>query len=222
MKLDPRTKAVSIICANIFVFMTQNLYLEVVLIAILTFMLLSTKRIRLSLKMFLGYLFLFSLYVFVLPNTSGFASAMIASNIICLKTLYPLAISGVLFFATTTSQELMAAMYKMKAPDFLSISFAITIRYFPALKEDYLHIRDAMKLRGVKGMQKVDGMYVPILMSASKISNEILEASITRGLENPCKKEYISDTSMRLYDYAVIIFLVAFTAFSSLLPLRRL
>ncbi|WP_249662531.1 energy-coupling factor transporter transmembrane component T, partial [Lysinibacillus fusiformis] len=68
------------------------------------------------------------------------------------------------------------------------------LRYFPSLQEDWRYIKDAMKLRGIspsiigfltKPMQTVECIYVPLMMAASKIADELSAVGIARGIENP-------------------------------------
>lgn len=57
---------------------------------------------------------------------------------------------------------LVAALYNMVAlrkrhiPQGLIIPLPVTIRYFPALKEEVGYIRDAMKLRNIHGVEKLE------------------------------------------------------------------
>ncbi len=82
----------------------------------------------------------------------------------------------------------------MKIPRSIVIPLAVMFRYFPVVREDWSHIKDAMALRGLRptpvGFVKnpsavIDALYVPMLVSASKTADELSVAAVTRGIENP-------------------------------------
>ena len=53
------------------------------------------------------------------------------------------------FIATTKVSELIAAMYSLKIPRSITITFAMVLRFFPTFSEEIHNIYDAMKLRGI-------------------------------------------------------------------------
>lgn len=48
---------------------------------------------------------------------------------------------------------------KWHIPQGLIIPLSVTVRYFPALKEETGYIRDAMKLRNIHGVQKLNAYW---------------------------------------------------------------
>lgn len=58
---------------------------------------------------------------------------------------------------------------------------------------------------------------MPILASASRISDEITEAAITRCIENPCKKTCLYDYKLKLIDYFLMSVSVLILIFSFIL-----
>ena len=73
-------------------------------------------------------------------------------------------------------------------PQGLIIPLTVTLRYFPALREEVGYIRDAMKLRDIQGLQRLECLLVPIMFKATATAEELSAAAVTRGIENPKPK----------------------------------
>lgn len=67
-------------------------------------------------------------------------------------------IVGTMVLQKTPVRELMVAL-KWHIPQGLIIPLSVTVRYFPALKEETGYIRDAMKLRNIHGVQKLNAYW---------------------------------------------------------------
>ena len=72
----------------------------------------------------------------------------------------------------------------------------MTLRYFPAIREEFGYIRDAMKLRNIRGFARMECTVMPLMVSATETSEELSAAAVTRGIENPARKT--SAVSLRL------------------------
>ena len=76
--------------------------------------------------------------------------------------------------------QFMAALERMGVSRNFSITLAVTLRFLPALRQDFRHIRDAMALRRIRGLeQKLECVYVPMLMGAAQTAEELSEALST-------------------------------------------
>ena len=71
-----------------------------------------------------------------------------------------------------------------------------TLRYFPAIREEVGYIRDAMKLRDIRGLARLECTVMPLMVSATETAEELSAAAVTRGIENPARKT--SAISLRL------------------------
>ena len=69
------------------------------------------------------------------------------------------------------------------------IAMSTTLRYFPALKEEFVHINAAMKLQNISWASRLECTVVPLIVSAVNTSDEIAAAAVARGIENPGKKD---------------------------------
>ena len=88
------------------------------------------------------------------------------------------------FLISTTRVSKLAAVGRFLLPKGFTISLSITLRYFPTMKEEWNAVKDAMALRGIPvtaggflrhPMRTMEYVYVPMLVSASKISDEITQ-----------------------------------------------
>ena len=57
--------------------------------------------------------------------------------------------------------------------------------------------------------KKVECYYVPLLVSASQIAEELSAAAVTRGIENPAPRTILHRTKFRLLDWGIFLFLIA-------------
>ena len=57
--------------------------------------------------------------------------------------------SVVLLYKKTRLSQMTATFAKMGVPKSVTISLAVAIRYIPSIKEEWLHIRDAMRMRNL-------------------------------------------------------------------------
>lgn len=59
----------------------------------------------------------------------------------------------------------------------------MTLRFLPALRQDFRHIRDAMALRQIHGLEeKLECVYVPMLMGAAQTAEELSESATAGAL----------------------------------------
>ena len=88
--------------------------------------------------------------------------------------------------------------------------------YFPTLHEEQQAISDAMKLRNVHGVfQKLEYIYVPLMLSASTTADELSQAITARGIDNPRPKTCAVSMRFHIQDYvlcfvAIVLVISAF------------
>ncbi len=104
----------------------------------------------------------------------------------------------------------MVALRKCHIPQGLIIPLSVTIRYFPALKEEVGYIRDAMKLRNIHGIEKIECLLVPVMISATTTAEELSAAAVTRGIENPAHKTSMIVMKFGGQDFLCLAFGVMF------------
>ena len=68
-------------------------------------------------------------------------------------------------------------MDRIHVPQKVVIPLSVVFRFFPTVKEEYVSIRDAMKMRGIitvrSPMKMLEYRIVPLMMSVAKIGEEL-------------------------------------------------
>ena len=208
--VDIRAKMFILIIANLSLIFSQNLFEEFILeISILIFGILL-KQYRFILKIFFWYLIVLLMQYLGGKYLSGMLNVFIVTFAVFIRRLFPCAMLGGVIIGTTRVNEFMAAMNRLHISKKIVIPIAIMFRYFPMIKEEWNAIKDAMKMRGISpsiiGFIKhpaiiIECIYVPILMSASKISDELTTAAITRGIENPKRRTCMQSIKFTISDF---------------------
>ena len=94
-----------------------------------------------------------------------------------------------------------------------AVALSITLRYFPTMKEEWTFIKEAMALRGLstsfpavlrRPIKTMEYIYVPMLVSASKISDEITQAAVTRGIDHVQRRTCIETVRFSVFDVLVL------------------
>ena len=117
---------------------------------------------------------------------------------------------GAYLIATTSVSQFMAALERMGAPRSFSITLAVTLRFLPALRQDLRHIRDAMALRNIRGFEeKLECIYVPMLMGAAQTAEELSESATARGIEYPGKMSSWRPIGFHIQDVVVTLLFLA-------------
>lgn len=223
LHIDPRTKLLILILGNLTLICSGNLKEEFVLeVAILVFGLIQ-KKYKFITKMFVSYLVLLTLQFLGSKYLSGMINVMIVTFAVFIRKLMPCCMLGGIIVSTTRVNEFMAAMNKIHMPKTVVIPLTVMLRYFPMIKEDWHSIKDAMKMRGIspnlirlikKPAMTMECIYVPMMMSASKIADELSAAAVTRGIENPKPRTCMQTIRFTIWDYVcTAYFLILFTVF---------
>ena len=89
-------------------------------------------------------------------------------------------------------------------------TLAVTLRFLPALRQDFRHIRDAMALRRIHGLEeKLECVYVPMLMGAAQTAEELSESATARGIEHPGKMSSWRPIGFHVQDAAMTLLFLA-------------
>lgn len=217
--LDPRTKVLLLILTAIFSASIPNGIYTLVWIILTTILGIMLKRALKTARAAIIFAALWLFASFILPNIGGVLHTSLLVWLGLVFKCYPCCMIAALFISTTQIGEFMAAMSKWRVPRSVVIPLAIMFRYFPTVKEDWCHIKDAMTLRGIRlapgyflknpGVV-VDALYLPILVTASNAADDLAASAVTRGIENPRIRTSRLDIRIRLIDIIVLlIFAVA-------------
>lgn len=213
LELDPRTKLVLLIVVNVGAFTATSIYFEAATVILLALLLTACGCPKLAAFWLVLFGTLVGIQFFILPHLPGILVSPFFIMAVFARKVLPCGMVGTLILKTTSVRSMVIALSKWHVPRTFLIPLAVTVRYFPALREEHAHIRDAMKLREINGLLKrFKFTYLSLLSSASQTADELSAAAITRGIENPAPKTSVLDLRFHAQDYACMVLATVFLA----------
>ncbi|HWQ80284.1 MAG TPA: energy-coupling factor transporter transmembrane component T [Anaerovoracaceae bacterium] len=203
--LDPRTALLLLVFITIVVFTQNSLYIEFTLIAALFALFISSGLFKSGLKFILVFGFLLVLQYCIFPAAPKIFADFFAILTAYSRKCFSCLMIGAFIVKAVPMRYLILAMRKWCFPQKLIIPLSVTIRYFPAIREEIGYIRDAMKLRRISGAAKAEAYIVPLIFSAASTADELSAAAVTRGIENPVPKTSVIELRFRARDYICIL-----------------
>lgn len=203
ISLDPRTKLAILILINIVVFTSKNILAEILCIGLIGATLFALGAARKAIRG-IGMYSLLLVVLWVFRDSHSYISTTISMVVITLRKLMPTAFFAGGFISTTKISELISALQKLRLPKSLIITLAVTMRFFPTVKEEYMHIRDAMKLKGIglnfknvllHPLTLSEYILIPVMLRCSNIADELSAAATTRGIESDQKRTSLYEPS---------------------------
>ncbi|AUM95883.1 MULTISPECIES: energy-coupling factor transporter transmembrane component T [Clostridium] len=217
LKIDPRTKIILMILGNVAIFLAFSIQMKISLIIFYLIFGFLCGAYKSPIKISLGYFGLILVEYLGGKYLSGTLTLMIITFSQFVKMILPCALLASIMISTTKVSEFMGALNKMRVSKKVIIPLTVMIRYLPVVFEDWKNIKDSMRMRDVSptflGFLKnpsdtIECIYVPMLMSASKVSDELSAAAITRGIENPNPRTCMVKMKMKFCDYLSISLMV--------------
>ena len=210
LKLDPRTELLLLVLANIVAFTQHSVWVEITWVVLLLLLIIACgcKKAAGKLAIAFGICLLLQYYIF--PNGPKILASSFTILVSYARKIFTCLIVGTLILQKTPVRELMVALRKWHIPQGLIIPLSVTVRYFPAIKEEIGYIRDAMKLRNIHGTQKIECLLVPIMISAKTTAEELSAAAVTRGIENPAPKTSMIVMKFGMQDFLCLALGIAF------------
>lgn len=215
--LDPRTALLLLVFVTAVVFSPRSFYVELALIAALLALFLCCRLFGSGVKFFVVFGFLLALQYSIFPVAPKIFADFFAILTVYARKVFPCIMIGAFIVKTTPMRYLILAMRKWHFPQKLVIPLSVTIRYFPAIREEIGYIRDAMKLRRISGAARLEAYVVPLMFSAASTADELSAAAVTRGIENPAPKTSVIELRFHTRDYACILGGLLFVAAAFLL-----
>ena len=197
-KLDPRTKLLLMLLVSMTTFRASIVYCMMTLAAIPILLLLMSGKPKAAMISALLYAASTLANEYLVPMTHGVLNMFVVMISGMFYRLMPALIMGYYLVATTTVSEFTAAMERMHVSKKIVIPLSVMFRFFPTVREEAKSINDAMRMRGIGGINTVKNpmaaleyRLVPMLMCSVKIGDELSAASLTRGLGSPIKRTNI-------------------------------
>lgn len=217
MKLDPRTKLFLTIAGNSIILSAPVIYgaMIVVLPAVL---LVFEKRWRFSLLF--SFLYAISAFSFDYLKTMdvGLAGTLVVSTMMLVSHVMPISVIFYYVMTTTKVNEFMAGMSRMHSPNKVTIPLAVMIRFFPTVFDEARDIGNAMRMRGIRlfSLRTLKNPFlfleyrlIPLLVSLTKIGDELSVAATTRGLSPETRRSCMVEIGFRVQDVIVFVYCIA-------------
>ena len=214
LPIDPRTKifltitVTTIMCTGGTGGMMNIIRPSVALFPIL--MLFLSKRKEKAAVFLLTYGVLFLLETFLFPVLKGAMSFLFGAVVGVYTHVLPGAIMGYYLIDTTNVSEFVAAMERMHASEKIIIPMSVVFRFFPTVIEEYKAISDAMRMRGITTLRSplkmLEYRIVPLMISITKIGEELSAAALTRGLGTPARRTNICKVGFGWLDMVLFLF----------------
>lgn len=211
--LDPRTKLLlTVTVSTIMVAGGTGGMMSIIrpcLMACPILLLLFSRKWKTAIRFAVIYIIMFILELTVLSLLNGFWNFLLGAVVGIYTHMLPGFIMGYYLIRTTTVSEFIAAMEKMRVSPKVVIPVSVVFRFFPTVKEEYAAIQDAMKMRGITFFQNpikmLEYRVVPLMISLSKIGEELSAAALTRGLGAPVQRTNICRIGFGLPDIFFIL-----------------
>ena len=221
MKLDPRTKIFFAVVANTMIISAPYIYGVPVMAAVVLLLLYERKWKFVSLY-FPIYVLSALCFESLKQMDSGMVGTFIAATILLMCRMMPVGVVLYYIRATTKSNEFMAGMSRLHVPNKIMIPIAVMIRFFPTVFDESRSIGHAMKMRGIRlfslrtlknPFMILEYRLIPLLLSLTKIGDELSIAATTRGLAPDSKRTCIVPIGFHVQDFVMPLYCIAAVAF---------
>lgn len=215
-KLDPRTKLFLVIVANSVILTASHIF-SVPMVIVPAILLLFERKWKFVLIFFSLYLVATFVCDDLKKADAGIVGTLAVTTAVLLYRMMPVFALLYYVISTTRVNEFMAAMHRMHIPNKITIPLAVMIRFFPTLIDESRAIGNAMKMRGIRFFSLrtlknpftvLEYRFIPLLVSLTKIGDELSVAATTRGLSPDCKRTCIVPLQFHLQDFAVFLYCI--------------
>ena len=214
---DPRTKMIVLIELDMLIFLSRSLLYETGVFLLCSLILLVGGQRKTAIK----YIGLFVIFVgiehLIRPYMAHFSVSLIYFAVVIIRKVLPVFILAKWLIATTEVSAFVAALWKMRLPRNMIITGSVIFRCFPTIREEWTAIQSAMRMRGIecnarnlllKPSETITYTLIPLFISILNISDELAQAALCRGLDNPGRHTCMTEIGFRLPD---VIFLILIT-----------
>ena len=185
--LNPITKILCILAINITITFGVNVIMELVLLACVSGLFMANGKWKKCIHYDLIFAFLLFGDKCILPViTVPWLSTLACLVFIAFRKFFFCIMSADFFVSTTEINVMIASLEKIRVPQVIIIPLAVLVRFFPTVKEEWNHIRTAMRMRNIgtgagqillHPIKAMEYMIVPLLFSTVKIGEELAAAA---------------------------------------------
>lgn len=221
MKLDPRTKLFLAIVANSVILSAPVAY-SALMFAVPAILLLFEKKWKFVLAFFSVYLAAAFGFEHLKTMDVGRIGTLAVSTMMIISHMMPITIVLYYVMMSTKVNEFLAAMARIHVPTKLTIPLTVMIRFFPTVFDESRAISTAMKMRGIRlfslhtlknPLTILEYRLIPLLVSITKIGDELSVAASTRALAPDTRRTCIVPIGFHVQDAVVFVYCIAVIAF---------
>ena len=151
------------------------------------------------------------LYYFAITHSNGSifqGSLLSVIGIIAfiIQRIIPFLMLAIAIKERKNISEITTALGRCRLPKGVIISMTVMLRYFPSMKNDFLTIIEAMKLKGIdtswRGIlfHPLEYVIVPMLFRSLRTSEELSCAALVKGIENQGQRSSYFDVKVKGID----------------------
>ncbi|MDR3147764.1 MAG: energy-coupling factor transporter transmembrane protein EcfT [Treponema sp.] len=213
IRLDPRTKLILLVAVNLLMTLPQTLLSETAIMLFCAALLFLSGRIAAALLFLAVYGGMTAGGLYIVPHFHGIVALFANLLFVSFKKFLPCLALGTLLVKTTRIGEFIAALERLGVKDTIIIPFAVMLRFFPTVNEEWGYINRAMKMRGIGAsiggvlrapVKTIEYILVPLLSSSVTIGEELSAASLSRGLGNPVRRTTLCELGLGVRDRVVL------------------
>lgn len=205
-------------CNYILLSQVQGI-LEVITIFLLALLFILADKGKTGVTYLLIFLGMILVDKYVIDQVSDGVSMVLIFFAVSLRLMLPCIMAGTYLMQTTTVGELTLGLRKLRTPESILIPVIVMVRFLPAIKQDYQHIRDAMKFRGIflsKGdmvkqpVRFFEYIIIPMMMSAGNTAQDLTIASLAKGISRKNKHTSIERIGFNIQDIFCLTLIIGF------------
>jgi len=237
-KLDPRLKIVMALAFSIIVAISTRY--QVMLVALAGALVITAiARLSLSLvlkRMLIVNVFIFFIWVFLPFTTPGTKTAVVGPFTATREGIHlafqitlksnAIALAGMTLLSTSSLVDLGHALSNLKVPNKLIQLFFFTVRYSYTVHEEYLRLKNALKVRCFRPRTRLHTyrtyayMMARLLLGSFERSGRILSAMKCRGFRN--RFPVLKDMHFHSWDMLFVLMFLPFLLFLGIVQWTRI
>lgn len=202
-----------------FIYSVAMVLIPVVLLA-------AQRKVKFVAGFLLSYVIAAILFYLFKDVDMGIFGSLIIPPLFIFYRCIPICVLFYYVASTTKVNEFLAAMNRMHVSNKVTIPLTVMIRFLPTVVDEYRAIANAMHMRGIRlfslntlknPLGILEYRLVPLLVSITKIGDELSIAATTRGLSPECKRSCMVPVGFHLQDLVVFLYtigIIALFAFS--------
>lgn len=201
VSLDIRSKILLVLFTNFLLIVRVSLLMEGLVVLVLAGIFMGSGFLRRGL-IFLGVFLAFLIFELIFLETLPSFLSLLGLFLVGGRLMLPCFMAGSYLLQTTSVHAFIHGLRKWHVPESLLLSLAVMVRFLPSIPQDYAHIRQSLRLRGLflkpwswlsQPVSYFEMVMVPLLMAMTRTAQDLTVATLTKSIaRSGSKTSYIS------------------------------